>query len=51
MSASPAFLIEPESGDPVSKVEAAFIRFEGTRSFRTVPGKPKGTVPIRSGKR
>ncbi|MCJ2127532.1 hypothetical protein [Methylobacterium sp. E-045] len=39
------------SGDLVSRVEADFIRFEGTRYFRDVPGRPKGTVPIWAVKR
>lgn len=39
------------SGDLVSKVEADFIRFERTRYFRNVPGKPKGAVPIWAVKR
>ncbi|MCC0808800.1 hypothetical protein FPV16_21765 [Methylobacterium sp. W2] len=39
------------SGDLVSKVEADFIRFERTRYFRDVPGRPKGAVPIWAVKR
>ncbi|MCC0808435.1 hypothetical protein FPV16_19835 [Methylobacterium sp. W2] len=39
------------SGDLVSKVETDFIRFERTRYFRDVPGRPKGAVPIWAVKR
>ncbi|WP_419952223.1 hypothetical protein [Methylobacterium sp.] len=39
------------SSDLVSKVEPAFIRFERTRYFRTVPGRPHGAVPIWTVKR
>ncbi|MCJ2128457.1 hypothetical protein MKK51_06300 [Methylobacterium sp. E-045] len=39
------------SGDLVSKVEADFIRFERTRCFRDVPGRPTGAVPIWAVKR
>ncbi|MBO1022997.1 hypothetical protein IPV08_23865 [Methylobacterium sp. SD274] len=39
------------SGDLVSEAHADFIRFERTRYFRNVPGRPKGAVPIWSAKR
>ncbi|WP_424753318.1 hypothetical protein [Methylobacterium sp.] len=39
------------SGDLVSEVHADFIRFTRTRYFRTVPGRPKGAVPIWAVKR
>lgn len=34
------------SGDLVSEVHPDFIRFERTRFFRTIPGRPAGAVPI-----
>ncbi|MCC0809108.1 hypothetical protein FPV16_23395 [Methylobacterium sp. W2] len=39
------------SGDLASAVEADFIRFERTRYFRNLPGRPKGAVPIWAVKR
>jgi hypothetical protein len=39
------------SGDLVSEAHADFIRFERTRYFRNVPGRPKGAVPIWAAKR